>query len=291
MNSLKDEFNEILNIENDLLSRDFISPLLFPDVNEWTSQNILYVGMKDENSRTRTVSSRLAEEFPGANTRFIEIESFCLSPNSFCLSPNSPTPLKPDKNYDYIIAPALKYAGKNYRPSLKILLEHLTDSGVIAGSVYGYAGNYGLFMLHKIVLSLCSDFILHGTTGIIDNKTLPKISLIISAVLERLPANHPAFENKTFIDSLKKGNRDTINELIGLSEDRLFSVPRLLDEIEKSGGQFLNWVKPGLYDPGRYMESQEIYSRFKTLRVPYRWKIAELVNAGPAIHFFLAKKH
>ncbi len=156
----------------------------------------------------------------------------------------------------------------------------LKDGGVCTGWVPGHAGYYGLVMLAGVVETLAAG------------KDFAYKRKITRALLEELPANHPAFLREDFIRLLKKGEERAYKELFLLRAEHVFTVSRLLESIPTWGGSFAGWMAPAAYDANAAGKIGDpgIMARLKELPESSRASVSELVTATPPEHFFLVKK-
>lgn len=256
-----------MDIEHIAALRGFIHPVLFPFKTSWKDQRILYIGGVGE------VLHFLERQFPEAAVTQLDVEAVISGENHL-------------QTFDYIAAPGLKSALHDIPRRLAALLSLLKPGGVISAAVYGYAGYYGLEMLSRIIKNLTKDI-----KDIFDNKNFAGLFRVGKAVITQLPSNHPAFQREASMGKLEKGDKKAFKELLNLSGDKIFTVSRLLECIDRSGGRLVDWVLPELYDPAQVAGNSEIAEKLAALPEPRRWKAAELINARPAEHyFFLAKK-
>jgi hypothetical protein len=262
MSPLKEVPLENLDMEYITALRDFVQPLLFPLKTNWKDQRILYIG---ENEK---MLHFLESQFSGAMVQRLDIDTV--------ISDRQHEP----GTFDYIAAAGIKSATVDICLLLNRLISLLKPGGVIACGVYGYAGYYGLDMLSTIVK--------HFAAGVknIDGKNFARMKKIISAVIDQLPKNHPAYHRKDFMERLGRGDKPTSKELVNISTGKIFTVSRLLECIEQNGGRFIDWVVPGFYDPAQYVDKLEVTEKLEKLKEPQRWQVAELVNASPPEHYF-----
>jgi hypothetical protein len=259
---------EDLNIDHITVLKDFVQPVLFPFKTDWKDQRILYVGENE------AIFNLLESQFPDAVLQRLDIDMVISDRQS------------ESRAFDYIAAAGIKSAAVDVDICrlLNRLISWLRPGGVIVGSVYGYAGYYGLDMLGTIVK--------YFSAGIkdIDGKNFPRMKKIVSSVLGQLPGNHPAYRRETFMERLTRGDRLAIKELLNLSSGKIFTVTRLLEGIEQNGGRFIDWVVPGFYDPARFVEKKEVAEKLRKLKEPRSWQVAELINASPPEHYFFIGK-
>jgi hypothetical protein len=253
---------ENLHIEHITALKDFVQPVLFPFKTNWKDQRILYVGENE------TIFNLLESQFHEAVVQKLAIDTVISDQQ------------KESGVFDYIAAVEIKSTAVDICRLLNRLISFLKPGGVIAGCVYGYAGYYGLDMLSTIIKHFSADI------KDIDGKNFSRMKKIISSVIDQLPKNHPAYHRKTFMERLGRGDKLTIKELVNISREKIFTVSRLLECIEQTGGRFIDWVVPGFYDPTQYVQKREVAEKLEKLKEPQCWQMAELVNASPPEHYF-----
>ncbi len=230
-------------------------------------------GINQEGSRILEISGRgdlfslLKKEFPKADIKQIDIEAR--------LTENTVKKFDEIEPFDYIAAAGLKYIRCDSHRLFRQLLDLLKPGGVISAVVLGFSGYYGLAMLASVIRKL---------TG---GRNLKEIISIAQAVIAQLPPSHPAFEQETFMERLMACDEEAFKELLTLSEDKLYTVSRLLESIPQWGGKFIGWAFPLLYNPSQEIDDPEIIQHLNDLPEPRRSISAELVNASPPEHYFL----
>lgn len=230
-------------------------------------------GINQEGSRILEISGRvdlfslLKKEFPEADVEQLDIEAR--------LTENAGIKSDEIEPFDYITAAGLKYVRCDSHRLFRQLLDLLKPGGVISAVCLGFSGYYGVAMLASVISKL--------TRG----KDLKEIIPIAKAVIAQLPPTHPAFEQETFMERLKACDEEAFKELLTLSEDKLYTVSRLLEFIPQWGGKFMGWAFPRLYDPSQEIDDPEIIQQLNDLPEPRRSVSAELVNASPPEHYFL----
>lgn len=161
-------------------------------------------------------------------------------------------------------------------------LEHLPPGQTVTLTVFGYAGYHGPQMAAGIVRALIRGLDLS------DAEHYTRALDVAKAVASQLPGNHPAWSNKEFMEAVKAGDKKTFSQLLSLSPDTVFTVPRLLETLENKGGVFKGWVNPELYDPATYISDTDIIEKIHALPAPRCWAASELVTAAPPEHIFYA---
>ncbi|MCP4156074.1 MAG: hypothetical protein GY757_50610 [bacterium] len=174
--------------------------------------------------------------------------------------------------FDYIVVPDGRAMCREPGILYGALTKRLKPHGILAGDVYGYCGHFGAALLSSIIGRL-GGANLRGSNGRVVNFDL------IEAILGELPGNHPAFDNKEFIQGLKNRDERVLNELLDISTDNIYTVSKLMAEIPRWGGLFKGWVHPGLYEAD--------FGFIKELPEPRRSIVSELVTASPPVHYFL----
>ncbi|MCP5046488.1 MAG: hypothetical protein GY940_04900, partial [bacterium] len=198
-----------------------------------------------------TSRQRLQEQFPGTFVRQLDTGTDLAAAGE-----------GDGETFDYIMAAGLTFSQYDVAQLFIKLLSLLKPGGVIAAAVYGYAGYYGLNMLGAIVKKFAAGMNLKNSPG---NKDFAKVRRIVKAVIQQLPSNHPAFKRKEFIEDLKSGDKKVLTQLLGLSDNKIFTVSQLLECIETIDGRFMDWVIPKFYDPAQYIETGEITGKLTTL--------------------------
>jgi len=239
--------------------KDFVETVI-PGINQIGSRMLEISGRGD-------LFSLLKKGFPEADIEQMDIEARLIE--------NDVKKFDEIEPFDYIAAAGLKYIRCDSHRLFRQLLDLLKPGGVISAVVLGVSGYYGLAMLASIIYKL--------TRG----RDLKEIIPIATAVIAQLPSSHPAFEQETFMGRLKACDEEAFKELLTLSEDKLYTVSRLLESIPQWGGKFMGWAFPLLYDPSQEINDPEIIQQLNDLPEPRRSVSAELVNASPPEHYFL----
>ena len=230
-------------------------------------------GIIREGSRILEISGRedlfslLKKEFPDADVEQMDIEAR--------LTENAVKTSDEIESFDYIAAAGLKYIRCDSYRLFRQLLDLLKPGGVISAVVPGFSGYYGVAMLASVIRKLTGD------------RDLKEIIPIARAVIAQLPPTHPAFEQERFMERLKDCDERAFKELLVISEDKLYTVSRLLESIPQWGGTFMGWAFPLLYNPSQEIDDPGIIQHLNDLPEPQRSAAAELVNASPPEHYFL----
>jgi hypothetical protein len=260
--------DENFNVEHVLALKDVVNPLLFPSQTSWKDRLILNIGGVGE------ILPILEEQFPEAVVQQADIDAFLAG--DFSVEP-----------CDYIVAVGLKSVNSDFHRWMTRLLSFLKPGGAVAAAVYGYAGYYALNMLSSIIKNFSADLEIENLSH---GKNFSKVVKVAKAVMEQLPSNHPARKRKVFWERLEKGEKNAFNELIGLSEEKIFTVSRLLEGIDGAGARLLDWVFPEFYHPAQYVADRDMAEKLKALPEPQCWQAAELIGAWPPEHYFFVGK-
>lgn len=233
-------------------------------------------GIIREDSRLLEISGRedlyalLKKEFPDTEVEQLDIKNL--------LTENTVKKPVEIESFDYIAAAGIKYVRCDSFRLFRELLNLLKPGGVISAVVLGFSGYHGLAMLSSIIQKL--------TWG----RDLKETISIAEAVIAQLPPTHPAFEQETFMERIKARDEKAFKELLTISEDKIYTVSRLMESIPQWGGKFIGWVFPRLYDPSQQMQMDnygtEIIHHLSALPEPRRSITTELVNASPPEHYF-----
>ncbi len=269
-----------MNIEYVAAGKDFVGTVIFPNQKKWQELDVLYIG----DNEPRKGLEILHSQFPQSHIYATDVAVF-LTPNLL------PSDKRYDqRRYDYIyVEPTVgKMYGATMFLELHRLLSLLKPDGVICSVVYGYAGYYGLEMLRTIVKRfIANEDVFFKYDHINEEVAIDKELAVARALVANLPANHPAYRQKQFMERLLNGNMDAYRELYTVSADNVFTVSLLLEHIARNGGRFLGWVHPDWYEPGLHIREKSILEKLVHLPYPQRWEVAELVNAAPDEHSFL----
>ncbi|MCP4217738.1 MAG: hypothetical protein GY765_24065 [bacterium] len=241
--------------------REFLLPLLSARMGDavYEPLRILVVGGKSP-------VLHLQEAFPEA------IITHCTPEAGFNSLPEGP-PEAPGYDYIWACDPATLSGDTGGR--LTGLVQLLKPHGLAACAVYGYCGYYGLLMLAAILGKL--------TAGR-DTKAALKIS---AAVIDDLPPEHPALEQREFIQRLKAHDQTALGELLRLGPGDIFTVSTLLEAVTQWSGVFEGWVTPGLYEAVRQFNKNQWFRHIESMAFTKQAAVSELLTAAPHMHYFL----
>jgi hypothetical protein len=239
-------------------------------IENWPEALILYAG-----SESADDFQILGREFPGTQIRRVELET---------LLEGDVDSLPGTYDYIHLAQEECRAAADRVFQRLPQVLSLLNDGGIVFASVYGYTGYYGLSMLATIVRKYTADL------DLAEKKNLSKVSGAAGIIVSRLPGNHPARRSKEFLELVERGDKQALARLLSISSATVFTVSRLLETVFRSGGRFLGWLSPPLYEPVRFIEDAASSAVLDELPEPRSWEAAEMINAAPPEHsFFIAR--
>ncbi len=223
---------------------------------------------------------QLERVFPGSPVRLETQETILQAPPNLIPDP---------ERYDYIDA-----AGEAPYPCdpgelYGALVNLLGPGGVISCGVYGESRYYGLLMLAQIVAKIAPPDYQTKCWNSNSQKIKKEMAQSIGLVISALPENHPAFDQKDFIQRLIKGEHDALERLMTLEPSKLFTASALLEAVPRWGGEWVKWLCPREDNRLEKVGGGDIWERLRKLPEPAHRIALELVTAAPREHFFLMK--
>jgi SAM-dependent methyltransferase len=179
-----------------------------------------------------------------------------------------------DESFEYIVCTGVLHHLPDPDAGLRALREVLAPSGAIHAMVYAPYGRAGVYMLQDYCRRLrigWSDAEIHG----------------LAASLKALPPDHP-------IVPLLRSSPDFATTA-GLADallhpnDRAYSVPQLMEFLERAGLRFVRWIRQAPYLPWcGALASAPHHARLATLPQTEQYAAIELFRGTMVRHSFVA---
>jgi SAM-dependent methyltransferase len=178
--------------------------------------------------------------------------------------------------FDYIVCSGVLHHLADPDEGLRALASVLAPDGVMSIMLYGRARRAGVYLLQDAFRRLSVQQSSEGVA-------------FVRATLERLRRDHPA---RSFAASASDVASDEgIVDLFLHPQDRAYSVPEVLDFVERAGLFFQGWFDNSLYYPDLHFAKDDPVRR-AIERLPEReqWAVMENIAFLAAKHMFVVRK-
>jgi SAM-dependent methyltransferase len=180
------------------------------------------------------------------------------------------------QTFDYIVCSGVLHHLADPDEGLRALASVLAPDGVMSIMLYGRARRAGVYFLQDAFRRLNVPQSSEGVA-------------FVRATLERLQPDHPA---RSFAASVSDVASDEgIVDLFLHPQDQAYSVPEVLDFVERAGLFFQGWFDNSLYYPDLHFAKDDPVRR-AIERLPEReqWAVMENIALLAAKHMFVVRK-
>ncbi len=181
-----------------------------------------------------------------------------------------------NRKFDLVISFGVLHALPYPQTGLMSLAEVVKDHGVIHLMLYGKYMRSGIYMVQEAL-------------RLMDISQTPEDVAFTRSVIDALPAHHAA---RAYMKNAPDLVHDTgIVDTFLHRQDRAYTVPEILELVDKCNLNFQGWLDNLDYYPdGTLSPDHPLYQKLATLPQREQWAVYELLSQSIGCHRFLLRK-